>query len=239
MGNHQMAYDGIGYLLPRLDLWRKLLSAARPFGKAQTPFLGLLTGRMETVLILLFAYLFGSVPTGFLIGSRSGVDIRRAGSGNIGATNVARVVGWKPGLITLLGDAGKGFIPVILCELLGFGHKVSALTALAVFIGHLYPVFLRFKGGKGVATALGAFLGVAPLATVVLIFVFTLVATVSRLISLASLSAAALAPIVVWFFSYPPPILWMSLAMTVLITVRHRGNIQRLISGAEARLNIG
>lgn len=193
---------------------------------------------MESAWMLLSAYLLGSVPTGYLLGSLSGVDIRQAGSGNIGATNVARVVGWKPGLITLLADAGKGFIPVFLSVKLGFGFRVSALTALATFIGHLFPVFLKFKGGKGVATALGAFAGFAPLATAVLILVFACVATVSRLISLASLAAAALAPVVLWLFSYPQPFLWMSLVMGTLITVRHRENIGRLISGDEERFNI-
>jgi len=194
---------------------------------------------MESTWMLLSAYLLGSVPTGYLLGSLSGVDIRQAGSGNIGATNVVRVVGWKTGLLTLLADAGKGFIPVFFSVKLGFSLRVSALTALAAFIGHLYPVFLKFKGGKGVATALGAFAGLAPLATAVLILVFACVATVSRLISLASLSVATLAPVVLWLFSYPQAFLWMSLVMGSLIIVRHRKNIGRLISGDEERFNIG
>lgn len=193
---------------------------------------------MESVWILLFAYLIGSVPTGFLLGSLSGVDIRQAGSRNIGASNVARVVGWKTGLITLLSDAGKGFIPVLLSFQLGFSLIVTTLAALAAFLGHLYPVFLKFKGGKGVATALGGLAGLAPLATLVLISVFSLVVLVSRWISLASLTAATLAPVVLWLFSYPPPLLWTSLVMSALIIVRHRENIRRLISGREARFHI-
>ncbi|MFQ5850185.1 MAG: glycerol-3-phosphate 1-O-acyltransferase PlsY [Candidatus Binatia bacterium] len=190
---------------------------------------------MGTVWILLFAYLLGSAPTGFFLGILSGVDIRKVGSGNIGATNVARVVGWKTGLMTLVADAAKGYLPVLLSNQLGFGLKVSTLTAVAAFVGHLYPVFLRFRGGKGVATALGGLAGLAPLAAVLLLFVFFSVAMASRLISLASLTAAALAPVVLWFLSYPPPLLLMGLIMGALIIIRHRENIERLISGGEAK----
>ncbi|MFQ5904553.1 MAG: glycerol-3-phosphate 1-O-acyltransferase PlsY [Candidatus Binatia bacterium] len=193
---------------------------------------------MDAVLMLLFAYLLGSVPTGFLLGSLSGVDVRQAGSGNVGATNVARVVGKKQGLMTLVGDAAKGFIPAFLSPQLGFSFTITSLAALAAFLGHLYPVFLRFQGGKGVATALGIFLGLAPMATLVLVFVFSFVAMVSRAVSLASLVAAGLAPIVFWFFSYPHPFVWLSLLIALLIIFRHRENIQRLISGAEPRFHL-
>jgi glycerol-3-phosphate acyltransferase PlsY len=193
---------------------------------------------MNTASMLLFAYFLGSVPTGLLLSSLSGVDIRHAGSGNIGATNVSRVVGWKSGLVTLLADTAKGFIPVLLSIQLSFGLQVTALTALAAFMGHLYPVFLKFKGGKGVATALGAFVGMAPFAAMLLIFLFLLVALLTRWISLASVTAAALAPAVVWLLSYPRPTLWMSLAIGILITVRHRDNIKRLISGKETKFKI-
>jgi len=188
--------------------------------------------------MLLFAYLLGSVPTGFLLGSLSGVDVRRSGSGNVGATNVARVVGKTQGLVTLAGDGAKGFIPVFLSLQLDFGLAMTSLVALAAFAGHLYPVFLRFHGGKGVATALGIFLALAPLATVVLLLVFFFVALVTRVISLASLAAAGMAPIVFWFFSHPPLLIWLSLLMALWIALRHRENIQRLISGVEARFKL-
>ena len=193
---------------------------------------------MRALLMVFFAYLLGSVPTGFLLGRFSGVDVRRAGSGNVGATNVARVVGKKQGLLTLLGDAAKGFVPVYLSVYLGFDPAITALAALAAFLGHLYPLFLKFQGGKGVATALGIFLSLAPMATVVVVFVFAFVAMVSRMISPGSLVAAGFAPIAFWFFSYPPLLVWLSLLIGLLIILRHRENIQRLISGVEPRFDL-
>src|SRR5713226_7569979 len=119
-----------------------------------------------------FAYLLGSVPTGFILGYLAGVDVRKAGSGNVGATNVARVAGKKLGLLTLLGDAAKGFVPVYVAIKMDLGVPLTGLVALAAFLGHLYPVFLKFQGGKGVATALGALSALAPAAAGVLLPVF-------------------------------------------------------------------
>jgi glycerol-3-phosphate acyltransferase PlsY len=193
---------------------------------------------MDILLLVVFAYLLGSVPIGFLLGSLSGLDIRRAGSGNIGATNVARVVGKRQGLVTLLGDVAKGFIPAFLSLQMGYNLPVTGLIALAAFVGHLYPVFLRFRGGKGVATAFGVFLGLAPMAALVLGAVFLIVALVSRLVSLASLVAASLAPVVFWLFSYPLLLVGLSLFISLWIILRHRENIQRLRSGAEPKFNL-
>ncbi|MGH7774340.1 MAG: glycerol-3-phosphate 1-O-acyltransferase PlsY [Candidatus Binatia bacterium] len=193
---------------------------------------------MITAITILFAYLLGSIPIGFLLGYLSGVDVRQAGSGNVGATNVARVVGKGQGLITLLGDVAKGFIPPFLSLQLGLGLWVSALAGLAAFLGHLYPAFLKFQGGKGVATALGVFLVLAPMATLVLVFVFSFVAMVSRLVSLASMVAAAFAPIALWLFSYSPLLIWLSLLIALLIIFRHQENIRRLIAGVEPRFGL-
>jgi glycerol-3-phosphate acyltransferase PlsY len=190
---------------------------------------------MGTVLMLLFSYLLGSLPTGFLLGILSGTDVRKIGSGNIGATNVARVAGWKLGITTLLADAAKGLIPVLVSIWTGFSLTVAVFTALAAFLGHLYPVFLKFKGGKGVATALGVLVALAPMATAILLSAFALVAAVSRTVSLASLTAAALAPLLLWLLSYPQPLRWMGLALAMFIFIRHRENIRRLISGNESR----
>lgn len=190
---------------------------------------------MAAAFLIVFAYLLGSVPTGFLMGYFSGVDVREAGSGNVGATNVARVVGKKQGLITLLVDVAKGLIPVFLCDQLGCSIAVRSLAGLAAYLGHLYPIFLRFRGGKGVATALGVFLGLAPLGAAALVVVFCLVAGVSRIVSLASLSAAAAAPIFLWLFSYSPYVVGLGLLMALGIIVRHRENIRRLLSGVEPR----
>ncbi len=193
---------------------------------------------MAAVFMLLFAYLLGSIPTGFLLGSFSGIDIRRAGSGNVGATNVARVVGKKQGLITLLVDVAKGFIPVLISSQLGFDLPVTVFAALAAFLGHLYPVFLKFRGGKGVATALGIFLGIAPIAAAILVLVFIVVTAMSRRVSLASMAAAGATPLVLWFFSYPPLLAGLGCSIGLMILFRHQENIRRLISGTEPRFQI-
>jgi acyl phosphate:glycerol-3-phosphate acyltransferase len=189
---------------------------------------------MEFLLILL-AYLLGSIPTGYVLGSWAGVDVRKAGSGNVGATNVARVVGKRQGLLTLIGDTAKGFVAVLVAVQLNTTTGVTALVAVAAFLGHLYPVFLRFHGGKGVATALGVLLGLAPLATVVLIAIFVLSVVTSRLVSLSSIIAAALAPLALWWFAYPAVLVGASAVLAVMIIVRHRGNIRRLLAGTEPK----
>ncbi|MFQ5916567.1 MAG: glycerol-3-phosphate 1-O-acyltransferase PlsY [Candidatus Binatia bacterium] len=192
--------------------------------------------------MLLSAYLLGSIPTGFLLGVFSGVDIRRTGSKNIGATNVARVVGWKIGLITLIADAGKGFIPVVLSLQLDFSLHVSALTGLLAFLGHLYPVFLKFRGGKGVATALGVFVGFAfwgysPGPILSLLAIFLVVVYLNRHVSLASVVSAGAAPLALWYFSYPISLVGLGLAIGLLIIARHRDNIRRLLAGEEPRFS--
>jgi glycerol-3-phosphate acyltransferase PlsY len=185
--------------------------------------------------LIIFAYLLGSVPTGYLVGTWMGVDVRAAGSGNVGATNVARVVGKRQGILTLAVDVAKGFIPVFAALQLGFAPAAAALAGTAAFLGHLYPVFLKFQGGKGVATALGVFLGLAPMVTLVLIVIFAAVALTSRIVSLGSMAAALAAPVTFWFFSYPPPVIGLSALIASMITMRHRGNLRRLFAGTEPR----
>lgn len=187
------------------------------------------------IIVTLFSYLLGSIPTGYIIGSLAGVDIRKVGSGNVGATNVARVVGKKRGLLTLIADVTKGFLPVFVAARLGLSHTAVAVIAIAAFLGHLYPVFLKFQGGKGVATALGVLLALAPMATVVLIALFGVVAGSSRLVSLSSIVAALAAPIMLWSLSYSPIVIATGVFLAVMITVRHRDNIQRLYAGTEPR----
>ena len=189
-------------------------------------------------LLIAFAYLLGSVPTGYLLGYLSGVDVRKAGSGNVGATNVARVAGKKLGLLTLVADAAKGFIPVYLARELGLDAGLTALVALAAFTGHLYPVFLKFQGGKGVATALGALLALAPAATGVLLLVFLIAALSGRMVSLASMIAAGTAPVALWLFGYPEPWIGATVIMALSIVLRHRANIERLVAGAEPKFKL-
>ena len=192
---------------------------------------------MEAFLLVILAYLLGSVPTGYILGSLAGVDVRKAGSGNVGATNVARVVGKRHGIFTLVADIAKGFVPVVIALNLGLTSTATALVGVAAFLGHLYPIFLRFRGGKGVATALGVFLGLAPWATLVLMVIFVLVILTTRVVSLSSMVAAASAPIVFWLLSSPPLLTGTSLFIALMIVLRHRGNIQRLLSGTEPRVD--
>lgn len=187
-------------------------------------------------MFIMVGYVLGSVPTGYILGSAAGVDIRKAGSGNIGATNVARVVGKGQGVLTLIADAAKGFIPVVLAAQLGAAPMIVALAGVAAFIGHLYPVFLRFKGGKGAATALGVFLALAPLAAAILILIFAAVMLSSRIVSVGSMVTAAAAPLVVWAFDYPPVVTFTALFIGAAVVFRHRSNIRRLMEGTEPRL---
>src|SRR5262245_22586308 len=193
---------------------------------------------METFLLVLFAYLLGSVPTGYILGSLAGVDVRKAGSGNVGATNVARVVGKRHGIFTLVADISKGFVPVVIALNLGLTSTATAFVGVAAFLGHLYPVFLRFQGGKGVATALGVFLGLAPWATLILVAIFVLIILATRVVSLGSMTTAASAPIVFWLMFSSPILTGTSLFIALMIILRHRGNIQRLRSGTEPRVNV-
>lgn len=193
---------------------------------------------MIEAFVTVFSYLAGSIPAGYIIGSLAGVDVRTVGSGNVGATNVARAVGKTKGLLTLLIDVAKGFIPAYVAFRLGFGDTALAIVGAGAFFGHLYPVFLKFQGGKGVATAAGVLLAVAPLALPIAMGVFAAVVYFSRIASLSSLTAALTAPLAVWVLSYPPAILVLSLVFAVMIVYRHRGNIERLIAGTEPRFDL-
>jgi glycerol-3-phosphate acyltransferase PlsY len=185
--------------------------------------------------LFIFAYLLGSIPSGYIVGALAGVDVRNAGSGNIGATNVARIVGKRLGVLTLLADTAKGYVPVFIAWRMGLSPALVALVAITAFLGHLYPVFLRFRGGKGVATAFGALLAIAPVATLILIGVFGVVVLWSRRISLGSIAAALAAPIGLWTISAPAPFVAMGAILGAMVIVRHRDNIKRLLAGTEPR----
>lgn len=191
---------------------------------------------MEVFLLVLFSYLLGSIPTGYILGSLAGVDVRQAGSGNVGATNVARVVGKRHGIFTLVADVAKGLVPVIVALSLGLTALATVAVGIAAFLGHLYPVFLQFRGGKGVATALGVFLGLAPWATLILIVIFIALLLTTRIVSLSSMLTAGFAPVVFWLFFHSPIVTGMSVFIAAMIVLRHRGNIQRLRSGTEPKL---
>ncbi len=187
------------------------------------------------ITLLVSAYLLGSIPTGLLLAKAAGVNIRETGSGNIGATNVYRTLGRKVGIMTLIGDCLKGLIPVLIAKQLGLPEAWIAATGLAAFLGHIYTIFLGFKGGKGVATALGVFLGVSPLSVLVALGVFILVLVRWRYVSLASITAAAAMPLVVALLEPKKLLIAMSLAIAALVIYKHRENIRRLRSGTESK----
>ena len=184
-------------------------------------------------LVIPLAYLLGSIPTGLLLARAFGVDIRTTGSGNIGATNVYRTLGRKVGVMTLVGDCLKGVIPVLVARGLGFDVAWVAAIGFAAFIGHVYTVFLGFKGGKGVATALGVFLAASPLAVLLALAVFAVVVGTWRYVSLASISAAAAMPLFVFFLDGRAPVVLMTVGIALLVVFKHKDNIQRLRAGTE------
>lgn len=187
------------------------------------------------ILVVVFSYLVGSIPTGVIVGKLMGIDVRSAGSGNIGATNVARVLGKGKGALTLLADAAKGYLPVFIARQLGVDSTTEVLVGAAAFLGHLYPIYLKFRGGKGVATALGALLLLAPLAILVLLAVFAAAFLTSRIVSLGSIAAAGALPITLWLLSYPPQLIVLGAFLGAIVILRHRANIRRLFAGTEPR----
>ena len=189
-----------------------------------------------TLVLLIFAYLLGSVPTGVILAKAfSDVDPRTQGSRNIGATNVFRTVGKKLGAITLLGDILKGFLPVALAKGAIDSYFWVGAVALVAFLGHLYPIFLKFKGGKGIATGLGVFLALAPLPAILSFLVFAAVVYTWRYISLGSLSATAAFPVLLAALNPHPIYIPFALVIGALIFYRHRENIQRLLAGRESK----
>ncbi|MFZ5466709.1 MAG: glycerol-3-phosphate 1-O-acyltransferase PlsY [Pseudomonadota bacterium] len=183
------------------------------------------------------AYLLGSVATAIVVSRLLGLpDPRTMGSGNPGATNVLRTGRKGAALATLLGDLLKGLLPVALARLLEVGEVTLIATALAAFLGHIYPVFFQFRGGKGVATALGVLLGLAPWLGLAVLGVWLLVAATLRYSSLAALIAAATAPVIAWGLGLGAAAIIGVAFMSALLILRHRGNIQRLLNGTESRI---
>jgi glycerol-3-phosphate acyltransferase PlsY len=186
---------------------------------------------------LIVVYLIGSIPVGFLITRLAGgFDIRGKGSGNIGATNVLRTLGPVPAVATLLGDVLKGYIAVRAAEVLGPEPVWGAAGAVLAIVGNCWPVFLRFKGGKGVATGLGAFLALTPKAILPALVIWLVLVAALRYISLASIVACVTMAISVWLFGYPRVYAAAAGCVFALITWRHYTNLRRLFSGTEPRL---
>lgn len=189
------------------------------------------------ILLICFAYLLGSIPTGLLLSKAlAGTDPRQKGSRNIGATNVMRTVGKVLGAATLLGDVLKGLIPVLLALWLGREQAWVAAIGLAAFLGHCFPIYLRFKGGKGVATALGVLLSLTPLAVLMAVVIFAAGFAITGMVSVGSLAAAAAIPLLIWLRGYPLSSIIVGICVGALIIYRHKENIQRILLGKENKL---
>ncbi len=191
-------------------------------------------------LLIPGGYLFGSISAAIIVCRLMGLpDPRTQGSRNPGATNVARLGGKKAAALTLLGDMLKGLIPVLLADALDAGALILAGTALAAFLGHLYPVFFGFQGGKGVATALGVSFGLHWQAGLVISAIWLLMAITFRYSSLSALTAMALAPAVFYWLMPEPPVIIAMLILALMLFWRHRTNIANLLSGKEGRISFG
>ncbi len=193
---------------------------------------------MRAAVLIVTAYLCGSLPIGVWVGRWVGVDVRRTGSGNIGATNVARTAGARAGLLTLLGDVAKGIVPAALARLLLADPWLLALTGVAAVFGHLVSVFLRFSGGKGVATAFGVFVVLTPPAAALSAVVFAAAAFWTRYASVASMLAALALPLLVVASGYAAPLAIGATIVAASVLLRHRDNLSRLRRGVEPQFQI-
>jgi glycerol-3-phosphate acyltransferase PlsY len=192
---------------------------------------------MTRIVIVIVAYLIGSIPFGYLIvRKKMGADIRQTGSGGTGATNVSRRAGKAAGVLTLILDAAKGCAAVLIAKALTGDDWVIAAAAIAALVGHNFPVGEGFRGGKGVATGVGIFLVVAPIALLCAGVIFVAIVALTRYVSLGSIIAAMLIPVFVWLQSDLRPLMTAAIVGAALIVFAHRGNIQRLASGTESRI---
>jgi acyl phosphate:glycerol-3-phosphate acyltransferase len=191
-----------------------------------------------TVLWLLLAYLLGSIPSSYLMGRAvRGIDLREHGSGNLGATNAFRVLGWRAAVPVVIVDIAKGWVPTALFPLWDGATGYWALAyGGAAIAGHLFSVFVRFRGGKGVATSAGVFLALAPWAVLMGFVVWGVTVVLTRIVSLGSLLAALTLPMAVFATNEPWPVFWVSIALSLLVIYAHRENIRRLARGTERRL---
>jgi glycerol-3-phosphate acyltransferase PlsY len=195
---------------------------------------------LELGLCVLGAYLIGSIPVGYLLSKKKGIDVRTVGSGNIGASNVARSVGRVLGVIVLLLDAAKGAVPIVLVS-----HFWPALFAepatlpalgIAALIGHCFPIWLKFRGGKGVATALGIFLVVAPGPVALSSLIWIVSFAITKVASIGSLLACLSLPVILYFFAYPQNVIILAIGAAALVLIRHQGNIRRLLARRELKV---
>lgn len=190
-----------------------------------------------TMAFIAAAYLIGAIPTSYLIGRLArGIDLREHGSGNLGATNAFRVLGWRLAVPVLLVDVLKGWLPVfVFMRLDGVAAEAALAVGAAAIIGHVFSIYVGFKGGKGVATGAGVFLALAPLAALAGFAVWVTLVLTTRIVSLASILAAPVVPIVVYLTHGVDAVFWLALAIALFIIYAHRSNIRRLLRGEEHR----
>jgi glycerol-3-phosphate acyltransferase PlsY len=194
---------------------------------------------IPVALLLVVAYLTGAIPTSFIIGRLRGIDLREHGSGNLGATNAFRVLGWKAALPIFILDIAKGWFPAFAFPL--WDGQPSPYWAMAygtaAIIGHVFSVYVRFKGGKGVATSAGVMLALAPVALLIGLAVWICLVWITGYVSLASMAGAVTVAASVWLLSGRGPVLWLTLAVAAFVIFAHRANIRRLIAGTENRFS--
>lgn len=188
--------------------------------------------------IVALAFIVGSVPVGYWVGLARGIDIRKLGSGNIGATNVHRILGAKWGLIVFLLDVGKGLLPALVCRATGTSQEVAFVVGLVAVAGHCLSPFVGFKGGKGIATGLGALFGASPLAALSAFGVFLLMLAITRYVSVSSMVAAAAVVPLGLLFGDSRGMTAASVALALFVFWRHVPNIKRLLSGEEPRFRL-
>ena len=191
------------------------------------------------MLPILAGYLAGSVPFAFLLARRRGVDVRVAGSGNVGAANVMRTTGTGRAAAVVALDIAKGAAAVIAVRLADGDALVAALAGAAAIVGHIYPVWLRFHGGKGVAVAAGVFSVLTPVATAIAVSLFVVTVWLTRYVSLGSIAATVALPPVAWWSGAPPAIVFAATGTGALILFRHRANLVRLRAGTERKMGVG
>ncbi|MBQ2219756.1 MAG: glycerol-3-phosphate 1-O-acyltransferase PlsY [Elusimicrobia bacterium] len=193
---------------------------------------------LKIILYLVFAYLCGAIPFGYIIAKIfKHVDIRTVGSGNPGATNVYRTISKPLGILTLFLDMLKGFIPVYFVKIINPEfYWIVIAVALVTIIGHIFTVFLKFKGGKGVATGCGVFLALNPLSVLICFITFAIILAIFRYVSFASIIAAMMLPISLYWLDAVPELILFSGVIAILIVIRHIGNIKRLLNGTENKI---
>ncbi|MDQ4127231.1 MAG: glycerol-3-phosphate 1-O-acyltransferase PlsY [Actinomycetota bacterium] len=203
---------------------------------AKGPLFGYTFPAMLEILLVLLGYVLGSVPTGYLVGRAFGVDVRKVGSGNIGTANVLRAAGKWAAVVTLAGDLLKGLIPVVVARLSTGNEWLIAAVAFAAVIGHCWPVFLRFKGGKAVATGAGTTIGLAPVVGLGLFAFWWAVVLVSRYTSLGAIAVMVVSPVVLWVTDQPLPYVLYTIVGGALVLWRHRENAVALMRGTERKV---